>query len=233
MQPRAPGELDHDSALRTETTLSVPRRFTLLDAMVLIAATALALAIARQYTIAVLSIDLGPLGLFSKIVLTSYLSLVAIMPFPLAWSLALFVLGLWRTRRPRGELTSEPGIVASGAVALVVLIRFAGFLSLLLRTIYKSKAYSILHLTIWESLTIPFNRLAKGWITAIADYSGPYFSTTAFGASSAVAVAWLLLVASDRWRPQRHWLDRAGRLLGAFWIAIIPFSCWWDYNVFS
>jgi hypothetical protein len=163
--------------------------------------------------------------------LTGHVYLVAIMPFPLAWSLALFLLGLRRSGQPWRELASEPGFVAAGAVTLIGLIRFAGYLTLLLRMIYKSR--SIFNLTIWESLTIPFSRIASGWITAIADYSGPYFSTTAFGASSAVAVAWLLLLASGNWRPQPHWLDRAGRLLGAFWIAIIPFSCWWDYNVLS
>jgi hypothetical protein len=82
-----------------------------------------------------------------------------------------------------------------------------------------------------ETLTVPFRALARGWILAIADYAGPYFSTTAFGASAGVAIAWILLAANGRWRSEPHWLDRMGRTLGWFWIAIIPFSYWWDYNV--
>ena len=47
----------------------------------------------------------------------------------------------------------------------------------------------------------------------------------------AVGAAWLLLVVSGRWRAEPVWIDRLGRALGIFWIAIIPFSCWWDYHV--
>ena len=83
----------------------------------------------------------------------------------------------------------------------------------------------------WEAFTIPFSRLGRGPILVIADYAGPYFSTTAFGATTAVAAAWSLLFLSGRWRSDSGWLDRMGRLMGWFWLAIIPFSCWWDYYV--
>jgi hypothetical protein len=35
-----------------------------------------------------------------------------------------------------------------------------------------------------------------------------------------VAAIWLLLVLSGRWRPERSWIDRLGRLLGVVWIAV-------------
>lgn len=34
-----------------------------------------------------------------------------------------------------------------------------------------------------------------------------------------VAVVWLLLALSGRWRPEKSWIDRLGRLLGVVWIA--------------
>jgi hypothetical protein len=36
----------------------------------------------------------------------------------------------------------------------------------------------------------------------------------------AVIVAWTMLWTSGRWRPERSWLDRAGRLLGWYWIGL-------------
>jgi hypothetical protein len=39
---------------------------------------------------------------------------------------------------------------------------------------------------------------------------------------TAVAGAWFVLAVSGRWRAERGWADRAGRLLGAAWIAMGP-----------
>lgn len=46
----------------------------------------------------------------------------------------------------------------------------------------------------------------------------------------AVACGWMLLLVSGRWRPERSWIDRAGRVLGWFWIAILPVTGWWDFH---
>jgi hypothetical protein len=35
---------------------------------------------------------------------------------------------------------------------------------------------------------------------------------------SAVAVVWIVSWLSGIWRPEPSWIDRAGRILGAFWI---------------
>jgi hypothetical protein len=44
--------------------------------------------------------------------------------------------------------------------------------------------------------------------------------------SPAVAGAWLALALSGRWRPERDWLDQAGRALGVCWI-VAPFIAAW------
>ena len=36
----------------------------------------------------------------------------------------------------------------------------------------------------------------------------------------AVAAAWLALAVAGRWRPERSWIDRLGRVLGVAWIVI-------------
>ena len=35
----------------------------------------------------------------------------------------------------------------------------------------------------------------------------------------AVAAAWMVQALAGRWRPERSWVDRLGRVLGAYWIA--------------
>lgn len=36
--------------------------------------------------------------------------------------------------------------------------------------------------------------------------------------SCSVAAIWIALVLSGRWRPEKSWIDRTGRLLGWYWI---------------
>jgi hypothetical protein len=39
---------------------------------------------------------------------------------------------------------------------------------------------------------------------------------------SSVALAWLGLALSGRWRAERSWIDRSGRIVGACWLALLP-----------
>jgi hypothetical protein len=36
----------------------------------------------------------------------------------------------------------------------------------------------------------------------------------------AVVASWVALALARRWRPEPSWVDRAGRALGAYWIAL-------------
>jgi hypothetical protein len=47
----------------------------------------------------------------------------------------------------------------------------------------------------------------------------------------AVAAAWIVQRISERWRCEPTWLDRTGRILGAFWVGTSPFS--WFTTVYS
>jgi uncharacterized paraquat-inducible protein A len=47
-----------------------------------------------------------------------------------------------------------------------------------------------------------------------------YFQPVIFPAS--VALAWLGLALSGRWRAERSWIDRSGRIVGACWLALLP-----------
>ena len=112
-----------------------PRKFTILDLMLLVAATAIGFAIMRAYSLEALRNDLAPYPDLPKVLLTAWAYVVATLPVPAAWSVALLACRLRRPRPRWRRLASRPGFVASGAVGLVIAIRIAGFLTLMARTV--------------------------------------------------------------------------------------------------
>ena len=95
---------------------SQSRRCTLLDVMALIAATAIGFSLARTYSLEVLSNDLKHYPFLPRVLLTSWAYILAVLPVPAMWSIALFGLSL---RRPRPDLrqfaasrdSSPPGLL--------------------------------------------------------------------------------------------------------------------------
>ncbi len=49
----------------------------------------------------------------------------------------------------------------------------------------------------------------------------------------AVLAAWLTRFPGGRWRPEAHWVDRAGRALGLWWIAMILVHLWLIFTMFG
>ena len=43
---------------------------------------------------------------------------------------------------------------------------------------------------------------------------------------AAVLASWSILAAVGHWHPEASWVDRSGRLVGAFWLAMIPWLIW-------
>ncbi len=204
-----------------------PRRCTLLDAMALVAATAIGFALARTYSLVLVGNELTRFPAVPRVLLTIWAYILATLPVPAMWSIALFGLSLRRPRPDLRRLVRQPGFVASGAVTLVCAIRLVGFLTLVVRTL--GNRFYMLSLSVFDAftVTVPY----PGPVNVATIHNSAYFAASAFGISTAVAAAWLLLAVSGRWRSEPGWLDRLGRGLGAYWIAIIPFSCWWDYHV--
>jgi hypothetical protein len=143
-------------------------------------------------------------------------------------TVACLVFRLRRPRPPRRRLWIQPGAAAVLACTLVFAVRAVeaaaalawpsryGFGSVMLNTIttirFNDAGY----------LAYVGNRDANGvigFIEAIACHSTLVASFTA-PAGLAVAVAWTVLAVSGRWRPERSWIDRLGRGLGAIWILI-------------
>lgn len=118
---------------------------------------------------------------------------------PLAWALAVVGISLGRPGDRRAFRRGAPGLHACLAVTV-------GAAAIIL----SEASYGVL------------NSWSAPWI------QGPWihysFRMTAEYAGGSVAVAWLALVATRRWRPVPTWPDRLGRLIGAYWLLLLVVS---------
>lgn len=166
------------------------RRFTLLDMLILTAATAIGLAWTRAF-----------LSDFSAVFPSSHPQTGSWMLLRArihgittclltSWTLALFAIQL-RGPRPRlRRLAQRPGTAACSAAALIAVYQA---LRLLSWSLIRPPSFQ----PIWISVTM--------WQPSI---------------SAAVVAAWLTLAMSGRWRAEPDWIDRAGRVVGACWLGV-------------
>jgi hypothetical protein len=229
------------------TPATRPRRFTLLDGMILVAAIAAGLAINR----ATLS-DISWAGLWGG----SLYILLAVLPPLVAWTLALLVIE-FRARRRRSRWFDGMILVTATAAGLamdgVILSDVSGPGPGISQAIYSLLVTVLPHLVAWTfallaiRLRAPrpdFRRLARqpGFVACGAAASAALLCAAssgllvlANGSRSRVALtsfvyftpelcfvvvgAWLALAANGRWRAEPGWIDRLGRTIGVLWIA--------------
>jgi hypothetical protein len=208
--------------------MATGRRFLLSDAIMLVVATAVGLAVVRPYYATMKLLDWVPpipsAAPFNGWIKGLWGCLVLAAPLAMAWTLA--ILGL-RFRRPRdrwSRLVRQPGLVAGLMAALVLAWRLVGFAIMCVR-VDGQKNLSI--------LTVRHGALSGywgGWPPPYLLFETDHYLDTMATIGVAVASSWILMLASGRWRPERSWIDRAGRALGWFWIAILPLTSWWDFH---
>ncbi len=177
----------------------VCRRFGVLDAMILVAAIAAGLAAIRGimpygFNPLIIFDNDGPVRLQAKMVF-SWIN--SSLPVAAALTVSLVPLRLLRPRPPARRVCREPGFVASVAASSVTL---GGLL-------WSIPAIAATNNTFIDCLSFAFS-----------PFMAPLY------AGWAVAGAWALLFWGGRWKPQPHWLDRAGRIAGGFWIGWIAAS---------
>lgn len=105
--------------------------------------------------------------------------------------LGLLIIRLRRPRPPLRRLVAQPGLAACLAGTVAMVAGGAVVLSL---TLFRTVGISSRDQTYWP---IFIDRI---WPAVIA--------------------AWVALILVGRWRPERSWIDRAGRALGAYWIVL-------------
>jgi hypothetical protein len=145
------------------------------------------------------------------------------IPYAMMLTPALLVA---RARRPRPRLeraAQQPGTMACAAALLAMILRpsqeaFSYVLD------YLTRATSAFQLP-----SPPFRRLTPAQTLSVGQIVQnitlemfPFF--TAPVVAVAVLVAWLVLWTNGRWRPERDWIDRAGRVLGVYWMALAVFT---------
>jgi hypothetical protein len=171
------------------------RRFHIVDAIALIAATAAGLALTRRW---------GILGVIHEKILTKYFPDGILRPpddgnlsdlggyFLAPWSLALVAVRLYVPRASRGRLLTKPGFVATGTASIFMILRLAQF-------------------TVEDALLFGGD---------LHEFSLVHSVTEASPVAIAVITAWTLMAALGRWRAEASWIDRAGRAVGVAWVAM-------------
>lgn len=174
------------------TAPAARRRFTLADAMVLVAATALGMVPARQFLAEVhfnVSWELAP----ANVLRAAALAVAAATPCAATWTLALLPLRLRSPRPDRRRLVRQAGFVAAGTAGLIIALGGS-----MLAAIWSLTPQS-------DPDTLPVTVLLLPLMV------GP-------GVAASRLTLWMV----GRRRPAADWIDRWGRVLGWFWILAAP-----------
>jgi hypothetical protein len=184
--------MDADARGSTRAANLPPRRFTVLDAAILVAAMAPGLAVLRARGL----IFWAPRGGGLQLILDySHLLLLAILPFLMALSAATLVLGLIRPRIDSLLLFRRAGMVACAAATLGMAVDILPYLA--------SVAISGWTGSDGDMARLGFIRLQAAWSVPVA-----------------IEGAWAALALGGRWRRGRGWVDGLGVRLGFAWIVL-------------
>jgi hypothetical protein len=111
----------------------------------------------------------------------------------LIWTAGFLVLRLQTPRPTLHRLVCQPGMAACSAALLVT-------------------AFDTITWSIHWALLDPGNELLRMLLPPV------YWPSHTHHVGQAVAVTWLGLLLSRRWRPEPGWIDRFGRLIGILWL---------------
>ena len=185
------------------------RRFTVLDALILIGATGVALAWIRH------GLRVGDVELEftfrdrspTRVLASLWVWISAALPLPAIATPTVLGLRLRRPRPRRARLARQPGLVACIA-ALVAMASWSvgaviewSFLDGVQPHGFGPRLESFLGISFWAG--------SSAW---------------APGPGVAVTAAWVVLVLGGRWRAEPVWIDRLGRIVGGSWMVVLVAS---------
>jgi hypothetical protein len=178
---------DSEVRLRANRT---PRRFTLIDAILLIAATAVGLALWRP-SLELTWAQVNRIGLHSLRLSSYWVNIAGLTNLFGPWSVALLILSLIKPRPQIRRLVLRPAAIV-GAVASLTLSIWVVLFALLVGVKGQS-AVSLSFAQFQISLFLPSQ------------------------VALALASVWFVQALGRRCRPTRNWLDRLGWALGVSW----------------
>ena len=193
-----------------------PRRFTLLDAMIVVAMIALAIAATRwKYAGYAWFWNFHREGWTPGATLRRLATAAAFaLPTLFAATVAVVLARLARPRPPLRRVARPPGSAACGVTLLVVAVEAVGYIAS-----WLSHGYSWAQFEDW---------IGTSGVLGIFTTDVLIESTYAIG--HAVFATWALLALSRTGRPERSWIDRTGRVLGLAWM-MTAWLFWLDRNI--
>jgi hypothetical protein len=183
---------------------NVPRKFTLLDTMILIAAMAIALVPIRLFLWE--NWHFPEEHTVPEIWRTGLEINVSLVPLAVSLSMALWLLALKKPRPSLRRVFRKPGIAACTVTLVYFILSSLGYL------IFLSFSHAL------DRGTFNDPASAMLWIRIGMQ---PIFL-----AGGAVASLWTVMWLGGTWHAERSWIDRAGRVLGVFWITNSVFFGW-------
>jgi hypothetical protein len=200
---------------------------TILDAIVLVAAAAVALALARgwehpHWCAMPPTLGFGPTPPSTARWLHNLTStwISWTIPFAMTLTAALLILR-FRSPRPRfSQIAGQPGAVACAAAIFAMAARMGQ------EVLIYTLGYMTLPSAAVRLPSPPFVRYeSPAWrdswghiVHNIVLETFPFSVSPSVGI--AVIVAWAVLWANRRWCPELCWIDCLGRLLGIYWIVL-------------
>lgn len=177
-----------------------PRRFTLLDGMIAVAALAAGLGLARCLGLGIDREFHGRMWTDARLFFRSWMIDEFVVQLfrlgtvaTLSATLAVFA---WRLRRPRPgwrRMAGQPGMAAALAAGAAWLIMLPW-------------------MVLWHA--------DSSWSFGEGEALGVGTDMAAVLAGFGVASRWGMLLLSRRWRCEPSWIDRSGRLVGVCWMAL-------------
>jgi hypothetical protein len=207
------------------------RRFTLLDALALLAATGVGLVPSRPF--------LADLVATSRTLETEFLgdtyywkTVLLKTPRSFLWPSVLSlstnsVSAALQVGPPDIGLTSPPGqavdIAQDVSVLAFPLLCSWSFVVLRLRLVAPRPRWRVLAAQpgLWACGAAVGSIFVASWLEAL------FVGIPAVAIPTSVGLSWLVLGISRRWAGERSWLDRLGRLIGILWIGLaLPMGVW-------
>jgi hypothetical protein len=179
---------------------AVRRRFTLVDAMVLVAATGIALVPIRYLLQHGQILLVDPDGIPESRLRNCLEILIIISPLVVPWSAALCVLRMTKPRPISRQIFRQPGTAACTAISLITI--FA-----MVRVVGSLAFWQFLEPdAMWDLVSY----------VGTTDKLAVFIVRSHIKFGEAVAVVWIVLWLSRAWRSETSWIDRSGRILGIY-----------------
>jgi len=179
----------------------IKRPFRIVDLMVLVAATAVAFAIYRN-------------GLRPGIAFTTFggngeawlfFWMHQVTTFPAMWSIAVFAIDLFDSRKRRRRAARHAGVIACCAATVAIAVS----------SLISSSFYFVHYLEDREAIPRVLSHPRQM-------HPPPPFGEAPLEAfvGAGILGAWSALAVSRRWRTEPTGIDRLGRVLGMIWIVL-------------